>query len=209
MCHPHEQHCREVVGWPEVEEQVAVAMAKAKERNCLKHLAYTDGLTSLFNLDMLREFLSQECHRNERNSHSFALLMLDIDNFGQYNELNGRLIGDIALIKLGRLLKQWTRTSDITARYGRDEFAVILTDTALPEALVRANRIRRLVSSTLFQRERNIPGKKLMVSIGVDLYPQHGHDFRRIIDNANHALRQAKAQGPNRVCVYAEPAEAD
>ena len=187
---------------PVVADQVAVLVARARDRKQLRRLAYTDGLTSLFNRDSLKQFLLQECHRSARHGYSFALLILDVDHFKEYNDMNGHLIGDLALIKLGKLLKQSTRASDIPARYGGDEFAVILTEITLFEALVRAGRIRKMISSTPFQRERNMPGGKLTVSVGVALYPEHGSGFLEIMESADRALYRAKAEGRNRVCVF-------
>jgi diguanylate cyclase (GGDEF)-like protein len=187
---------------PEIAGQVAVAVAKARDRRNLRLLAYTDGLTSLFNRNTFQYFLIQECRRSMRHGYCFALLIMDVDNFKQYNDLNGHLIGDIALIKLGRLLRQGTRASDIPARYGGDEFAVILTQITHSEALFRAKRIRQLVSLSPFQKEKNIRGEKLTVSIGLAFYPKHGTSHLEIIQNADKALYRAKAEGRNRVCVF-------
>jgi len=187
---------------PDVADQVAVVVARGRDRKHLRRLAYTDGLTSLFNRDSLKQFLLQECHRSARHRYSFALLILDVDNFKQYNDMNGHLIGDIALIKLGKLLKQNTRASDIPARYGGDEFAVMLTEVTKYEALLRARRIRQLVSETPFQREKNMPGSKLTVSIGLALYPEHGSSFFEIMGSADQALYRAKAGGRNQVCIF-------
>jgi diguanylate cyclase (GGDEF)-like protein len=187
---------------PGLAKQVAVAMSKARDRKCLKRLAHVDGLTSLFNRRTFEHFLAQECHRCERCRRSFGLLILDVDGFKTYNDLNGHLIGDIALIKLGRLLKESTRASDIAARFGGDEFAVLLTEISVPEALVRANLIRQRVSTTQFQYENNLPQRKLTVSIGLAVFPVHGDNALAIIKHADNALYQAKAQGRNRVCAY-------
>jgi diguanylate cyclase (GGDEF)-like protein len=189
---------------PDIREQLIIIAKRAKHRKSIRLLAYTDGLTSLFNRDTFNQFLLHECHRSARRGYSFALLLFDIDHFKEYNDLNGHLIGDVALIKLGRLLKQSTRASDIPARYGGDEFAVILTEITLAEALMRANRIRQLVSLTPFQHEKNISGSKLTVSLGLALYPEHGLSFAKLVRNADRALYQAKAEGRNRVCVFAE-----
>lgn len=192
---------------PEIAGQVAVAVAKARDRKNLRLLAYTDGLSSLFNRTTFQYFLIQECRRSARHGYSFALLIMDVDNFKQYNDLNGHLIGDIALIKLGRLLRQGTRASDIPARYGGDEFAVILTQITHSEALFRAKRIRQLVSLSPFQKEKNIRGEKLTVSIGLAFYPKHGTSHLEMIQSADKALYRAKAEGRNRVCVFHEAAE--
>ncbi len=187
---------------PDVKEQVAVAAGKTRERKDLRLLAYTDGLTSLFNRSTFEYFLLQECHRSTRHGHSFALMMLDIDDFKQYNDMNGHLVGDIALIKLGRLLRQCTRASDIPARYGGDEFAVILTEITRSEALHRATRLNRTVFLTPFQYEKNMGAKKLTASVGLALYPEHGKDHHEIVASADRALYRAKAEGKNRVCVF-------
>lgn len=192
---------------PNLADQIAVAIAKAKERKQLRELAHTDDLTSLFNHRTFYQFLSHECHRSSRHGHVFALLLMDIDNFKQYNDLNGHLVGDIALIKLGRILKTNIRATDIPARYGGDEFAVILTETVPEQAIVRAKRLRDLVSFTRFQHENTMPGKKVTVSIGVALFPEHGSTPHIIMQSADEALYKAKAEGRNRVCIYTRSGE--
>ncbi|GAB4346380.1 MAG: hypothetical protein Kow0099_27500 [Candidatus Abyssubacteria bacterium] len=187
---------------PEFAKQVAVALTKARDRKYLKQLAHIDGLTSLFNRRTFEHFLAQECSRCERCKRSFGLLMLDLDNFKTYNDLNGHLIGDIALIKLGRLLKEGTRGSDIAARFGGDEFAVLLTEISLTEALATAKLIQQRVALTQFQHEHNLPQRKLTVSIGLAVFPVHGDNPLAIMKNADKALYQAKACGRNQVCTY-------
>jgi diguanylate cyclase (GGDEF)-like protein len=126
---------------------------------------------------------------------------MDIDDFKTYNDLNGHLLGDIALIKIGRLLKENTRSSDVPARYGGDEFAAMLTEIGAREAFLRANRLRHLVTLSPFQYEKNMPGKKLTISAGVALFPDHGANHIELLKNADKALYQAKNEGRNRICV--------
>lgn len=187
---------------PAVSEQVRVAVRKARSRKRLRLLAHTDGLTALFNHTTFQHFLSQECRRSARRGYSFGLVMLDIDNFKLYNDLNGHLVGDIALIKMGKLLRENTRACDVPARYGGDEFAAILTETTLPEALARVDQIRGRVASSNFQYENSLPGRKLTASLGLAVYPEHGTTPHKMIGSADKALYCAKAKGRSRLCVF-------
>lgn len=190
-------------------DQVQVMVKRVGKRKQLKRLAYTDGLTSLFNYSMFQHFLLQECRRCSRHRRTFALLVMDIDDFKTYNDMNGHLLGDIALIKIGKLLKEHSRSSDIPARCGGDEFGVILTEINPREAFLRAKQFQQLVALSRFQFEKNMPGEKLTISIGVALYPEHGANNFELIKSADTALYRAKAAGRNRVCLYKRKSQSE
>lgn len=177
-------------------------IAKAKEVDFYKELSRTDGLTQLYNHKFFHQLLSGEVGRSRRYGGRVALLMLDVDHFKIYNDTNGHPMGDTALQKVAWLLSGSVRESDAVARYGGEEFAVIVPETDLPGAAELAERLRRKVEQTDFEKQDVMPTGKLTVSIGVAIYPDDSGTKTELLDHADHALYQAKKNGRNCVVVW-------
>jgi two-component system, sensor histidine kinase LadS len=158
-------------------------------------LSITDSLTGLYNVRYFRNQLPLEITRVESIGIPLSLLMLDIDDFKQYNDTQGHPAGDRLLGAFGLLILASIRDGDTACRYGGDEFAAILPGIDSQAAVDVAERIRR----GLEQMEYNTGSKtgSVTVSVGIAQY-QHGMDFNLLIDSADNALYQAKKQGKNR-----------
>lgn len=163
--------------------------------------AITDRRTGLHNHGYFEHMLEAEIKRSLRHKHPVSLLMMDIDDFKQYNDRLGHLAGDEILSELGKLIKKNIREVDLGARYGGEEFAIILPYTDKGGAKIVAERIRQIISSHSFRPELRLPSKKLTVSIGIASFPSDSNSARELVQKADKALYAAKEQGKNRVCV--------
>ena len=144
-------------------------------------LAVTDPLTGLGNYRRLVEALDTEVRRAGRTGRPFAILLLDVDQLKRINDRYGHLIGSQALCRLADVLRVFCRAIDTAARYGGDEFAVILPETTAAEARVVASRIRsRLATDTL--------QPPVSASIGVAVYPQGGETTEALLRTADREL---------------------
>jgi len=169
-------------------------VARLREsRRELERLSITDDLTELYNRRYVMEALGNEVRRSRRLEHPFALLMLDVDHFKEYNDAYGHLAGDAALARVAAILKESTRDVDCAARYGGEEFVVLLPETEAQGATETARRIQaRLARDELV-------GGKLTLSVGVAQFPEDGESPDELLAGADAALYQAKREGRNRV----------
>ncbi len=171
-----------------------------------RRLADTDGLTGLYNHRYLQQRLAQEVERAERYGRSLSLAMADIDDFKTYNDAFGHPRGDEVLIEVSRILQRVGRGTDVVARYGGDEFTLILPETAVTEAGVLAERARHCVEA-LDTGDGVAGSPPLTLSLGVASCAAASNTRESLIGAADAALYRAKQLGRNRVCI-AEPAAA-
>ncbi|MCS5636018.1 MAG: GGDEF domain-containing protein [Myxococcota bacterium] len=167
--------------------------ALAKER------AYVDDVTQAYNAGYLLRTCENEIQRSERYGTPLSVLFLDLDHFKTVNDEYGHLVGSEALRRLCRVLEQCVRQVDTLARYGGDEFSIILVDTDHATALQVAERIRRRIDAYVFEVDRDVR-LSLTLSIGVATCPTHGVVRDRILDLADKAMYRAKSEGRNRIC---------
>lgn len=170
-----------------------------QENEKLKLLVTTDPLTGLFNYRYFQEILSSEMQRSNRTGRPTCLIMIDLDHFKSVNDKWGHEAGNLALKTAARVFKQELRQFDIVCRYGGEEFALILPQTALPIAVNVAERVRLCLEKTPVDFEGTI--FKLTASFGVGIYQQE-NDFTResFVDEVDQFMYQAKLQGRNQVC---------
>lgn len=174
-----------------------VATAKAR----LQELAVRDDLTGLFNFRYLHTRLHEEFKRAERYREPLACAMIDVDGFKGFNDQYGHEVGDIVIKLVADRLKDALREIDVVARYGGDEFLIILPSTHFSGALTVADRTWRSVGEKPF----DVGGRELPVtcSIGVALYPSRDVGSKdELLRAADAALYQAKGDGRNRICVF-------
>ncbi len=159
--------------------------------------ASEDGLTELLNHRAFQDRIAQEVARARRGGHTLAVIMIDVDGFGLINNTHGHQAGDVTLVAVARCLRAQTRQGDVVARYGGDEFALILPETDMDEALSLAERIREeLACLTMAHGPRAI---HVTASVGVAAMPEHATTREGLIGAADSASYAAKRAGGDRV----------
>ena len=151
----------------------------------VRHLAVSDPLSGLANYRRLLDVLEAETERTNRSSRPFAVLLLDLDGLKKINDTHGHLVGSHALNRLAHILRIHCRAIDTAARYGGDEFALVLPETQLEEAERVANRIRAVMAS-----DPEKPG--LSASIGISIYEGHGERIEKLLSDADQQLYSEK-----------------
>jgi len=176
--------------------QIAAAIEVAGLHERLRHAANTDALTGLHNFRYFYDRLEEEIARAERRATGLAVVYFDIDGLKAINDSHGHLAGDTVLRTLGRAIDASVRTEDVPARYGGDEFAIVMPETAREEAEKVVQRLMALLDSTRIDLgdDRTIPMPER--SWGVAAYPLDGTTARDLVDNADtraYARKRAKA----------------
>lgn len=164
--------------------------------------AITDELTKAYN----RHFFDDEFRKIFMQAKTlgkiFSLIMLDLDHFKIYNDLNGHIQGDIALIETVRILHAVCSKDDIVCRYGGEEFAILLVEQSVSLGLKTAENIRRAIFDYRFVNEQLLPNGRLSASLGLTTYRRDITTPQEMIEEADVALYRAKNSGRNRVKVF-------
>lgn len=171
----------------------------------LERLSVTDELTGLANRRLLMTELEREVRRSERHENPFAVLMLDVDHFKNFNDTYGHRAGDAVLKRLADTLRKNVRDVDTVARYGGEEFLVMLPETPAAEGARVAERIRASTEADRFTPEGGEAALNVTVSLGVAVYPENGRTADPLIEAADQALYRSKESGRNRVTAAGAP----
>jgi diguanylate cyclase (GGDEF)-like protein len=168
----------------------------------IKRVSDTDELTGSYNMRAFSSILQRAFRQSVRYGHAMSVVMIDSDNLKHINDTLGHEFGNRLLQHLVRCIREQLRGSDVMARFGGDEFIVLLTETNNIGALEMAERIRKAVEVSRFDVRSS--DTSITVSIGVASYPEHGGDLDVILDKADKAMYRAKQRGRNRVIAYTE-----
>ena len=182
----------------------SLAIENAKLYRETQDLAVTDGLTKLLLRRVLLEKLEQELLRAKEKDAPLALVLLDIDHFKSVNDTYGHPAGDAVLREVAARVKRSVRDVDVCGRYGGEEFIVLLPQTPLEGALLVAERIREAVKAKPFELRGE--ERRITVSLGVSVFPQHSDNGRALIESADEALYKSKENGRDRVTPAGEGA---
>jgi diguanylate cyclase (GGDEF)-like protein/PAS domain S-box-containing protein len=184
----------------------ALALGNLRLRKQLLELSIRDPLTGLFNRRYMEEFFVRELIKARRDKSSLSVFMLDIDHFKQFNDTFGHEAGDAVLRDFGIFLRSRLRESDISCRYGGEEFIVLLPNCSSDIAYQRANDLRNAVKQMQVHcGDQILP--VINVSIGLATFPLVGANLEDLVRAADAALYQAKEQGRDRVCTASECTE--
>ncbi|MFA7382566.1 MAG: bifunctional diguanylate cyclase/phosphodiesterase [Desulfurivibrionaceae bacterium] len=169
----------------------------------LEYYATRDPLTHLYNQRMFWELIGYETGRADRHNTTFALLVIDLDNFKTVNDKYGHVFGDFFLQQVANSLRPAVRDGDIVARYGGDEFVILLPETSKEQAHMVVNRV---IDSVAALNIMTTEGFKIQnsVSIGMAMYPEHGRSARDVFLVADNMMYKAKEEGKNTLAVADE-----
>jgi diguanylate cyclase (GGDEF)-like protein len=162
----------------------------------LKTASTTDWLTNLFNYNGLVEHLEVEMKKAKRYNYPLSLIMLDVDLFKQVNDTYGHVIGDELLKSMAEVILHNVRGADIIARYGGDEFTLILPETSKAQAYLVAEKLRRKMESNTFQFEGGV-NLNITISLGIAINLPETDSSKSFIDRADRAMYLAKQAGRN------------
>lgn len=181
-------------------EPAAIALENAFLFQKTEKLAITDDLTKLYNSHYLGICLGQEIERSTTERTSLAVIFFDLDGFKGVNDTHGHLCGSRTLFEVGDILRRSVREEDIVARYGGDEFVVVLPHTDGQGALAIARRIRRALKEHAFLQDFDL-AVHLSASFGVSSFPEHGTTPQDLIQKADQAMYSVKESGKDAVAI--------
>src|ERR1700736_3357475 len=170
----------------------------------LQQQSITDGFTGIKTRRFFWEALSSEWKRGSRSGRPFSVVLVDLDKFKEVNDSLGHLEGDLVLARVGRLLEQKCRQSNVVARYGGDEFIILMPETGIEQAQALAERLRQWITTDPMLNEHKITG-----SFGVATFPTHGFSIEDIIRVADAGMYVSKRSGGNLVSTAEEFAEGE
>ncbi len=181
-------------------DQAALAVERIMLYQKLQELVITDDLTSLFNSRYLHRSIETEVLRSDRYGTSVCLIFMDIDFFKNVNDNYGHLAGSKLLVEMGQLLINQVRSVDIVARYGGDEFVIVLPQTSPKDAILVAERMRKAIEKNVFLKKEGY-NFKMTASFGVASYPDTAKSKEELLRLADEAMYRVKHK--NRNGVYA------
>ena len=188
-----------------IAKQAAVVIESARLRDQLQEQAITDHVTGLFNHRHIFQRMDEEYARAARSKSTFAVMMMDVDKFKDFNDTFGHMQGDEALRFIGQKLLETMRSTDIVGRYGGDEFLAILPDTTRQQAEEAGQRIITMLAETPFSAEGSSERVNLAMSVGIASYPSDTVARDELLMLADAALYEAKRLGGSRALPVSAP----
>jgi diguanylate cyclase (GGDEF)-like protein len=171
--------------------------------NQLRVMSITDPLTGRYNRRFINDHIRRELKLAQRTGQPVSVLMIDLDNFKEYNDRHGHIAGDEALRKLGDVLVDQVRETDVVARYGGEEFLVYLSHTNTEGARQVAEKLREAVEQTSFSLKGE--DTRITISVGVATAHEEVSTYEDLVDHADKAMYRAKAEGRNLVQAFSGP----
>jgi len=178
------------------QRQSRLALINAERGAQAQNLIYIDDLTNLYNGRYLNVVLDREMKRSERYRNFFCVLFMDIDFFKRVNDAHGHLVGSRVLVEVGAVLRACVRDSDTVVRYGGDEFVVLLVETNADEAMIVAERMRKMIEAEPFVKEAGL-SIRLTISIGISAFPEHATTKQALLNLADQAMYRGKESTRN------------
>jgi diguanylate cyclase (GGDEF)-like protein len=177
---------------------IAFSIYISKNRELLTKLSLTDRLTKVDNRRKFEKDLNREISRSKRSKENLSLIMFDIDHFKKINDKYGHHTGDVVLETLADIVKHNIRQEDFLARFGGEEFIIILTSTNELEAFNKAEELRKLIEISVFETLKDIT-----ISCGVYQF-EINDTYEDVISNVDKAMYCAKESGRNKVFSFSE-----
>jgi diguanylate cyclase (GGDEF)-like protein len=177
-------------------------MENAENFERVEELSYTDNLTGLANRRYFVKRLQEEIGRAERYRRSLGLIILDLDQLKGINDYFGHQAGDAVIRRMGEILKSSIRSIDVTARYGGDEFCVIMPESDAVICARFMERLQQKIAESPFSLAQVAEAFECTISQGGAVYPDHGADTEQLIFAADMALLRAKESGRNKYMLY-------
>ncbi len=182
--------------------RVALSLASLLLRETLRDQSIRDPLTGLFNRRFMEDVLRRELLRAKRKKHPVVVVFLDLDHFKRFNDVHGHDAGDAVLRSMATLFQEHFRGDDVICRYGGEEFAFILPESSVENAVMRLEELRHAARvHKITHRDRMLDA--VTFSMGIAAYPENGETGADLLQAADHCLYESKAGGRDRVTVAA------
>lgn len=179
-------------------QQFLIGLRRAIFYQKVSDLTITDTLTQVYSRRYFLERFNEELRRSKKHKLSLSFLMIDIDNFKQYNDRYGHLVGDAILRQVSKIIRETVRQIDFIGRYGGEELCIVLAETDREQTNFAAQRICQNIAQTVIKAYDE--ELKATVSIGVSTFPDNANHIQDLIEQADQALYLAKESGKNKVC---------
>jgi diguanylate cyclase (GGDEF)-like protein len=187
-------------------EPASVALDNAVQLKRAEALSVTDDLTQLYNSRFLNQVLRKETKRASRSGRPLSLLFIDLDGFKAINDTHGHLFGSRALVEAAAVIRGSARETDMVARFGGDEFALVLPDTGGEGAFAVGERIRDRIAAHVFLAEEAL-NVRLTASVGVATLPDVAASAEELVQAADKAMYAVKDSGKNGIQAALAPAD--
>jgi diguanylate cyclase (GGDEF)-like protein len=186
----------------------ASALSNLRLLETMKQRANIDELTGLYNRRFLEDYGRKQIAMARRKESPVGVIMMDLDHFKEFNDVYGHEVGDRILRQFAKTVTPAIRETNLAARFGGEEFVVLLPDTGLQACILVAERIRNAAARMSVQLGSERPPSQLTVSLGVAVYPDHGQTLEELLLASDKALYESKHAGRNRTTVYVPQEEA-